>query len=397
LSRVAYLDCIGGIAGDMVLAALLDAGAPVEALSSVPGRLGIGAVGIEVSRVTRHGIAATYVKVVPPEQPPQRTWLELREVIERGDLPERARARALAALAALADAEARVHGVPVEDVHFHEIGGVDTLVDVCGAGLLLDELDVYDVACSALPLAGGLGSAAHGVLPYPAPATVELLRGAQVRGVDGGKELVTPTGAALATTLAGSFGPLPPLTLEGIGYGAGRDDFRDRPNLLRVLLGQGVPAGVSEVILLETNLDDLNPELVPDAVERCFDAGALDVWTAPAQMKKGRPGIVLSALTRAPAERAVAAAMLEETSALGVRVQRLHRYELEREVRMVELYGGRVRVKVGSLDGRVVNVAPEHDDCAALARRTGRSVKSVWAEAMSAAHAGVPGSARSYN
>jgi uncharacterized protein (TIGR00299 family) protein len=385
VSRIAHLDCVGGIAGDMLLAALLDAGASQDRLDAVPGYLGIGAVEIRVTRVERHGIAALHVDVVPPADPPPRTWRRMRELVEAADLPAPAAARARAVLGRLAEAEAAVHGAPVDDVHFHELGGVDTLVDVCGAAVLLDDLGVERVTCSPLPVAHGLTGAAHGVLPLPAPATVELLRGAQITGEAGGKELVTPTGAALAVTLADSFGPPPPLVLESVGYGAGTDDPPERPNLLRVLLGAPVPGAACEVVLLETNLDDLNPELVPDAVERCFAAGALDVWTSPVQMKKGRPGIVLSALARPAAERAVATAILEETSALGVRVSRLARYELERDERLVEVNGGTVRVKVGRLDGRVVNVAPEHDDCAAVARRSGRPVKAVWAEALSRA------------
>jgi uncharacterized protein (TIGR00299 family) protein len=309
----------------------------------------------------------------------------MRELIESSDLPGPISARALATFSRLAEAEAAVHGAPVDDVHFHELGGVDTLVDVCGAAALLDDLAIERLTCSPLPLAHGTTRTAHGVLPLPAPATVELLRGAQITGEEGHKELVTPTGAALAVTLAESYGPPPALVLELVGYGAGSDDPPERPNVLRVLIGTSVPDAVREVVLLETNLDDLNPELVPDAVERCFAAGALDVWTSPAQMKKGRPGIVLSALARPAAERAVAAAILEETSALGVRVSRLARYELEREERIVDVDGGRVRVKVGRLDGRVVNVAPEHDDCTAVARRSGRPVKAVWAEALSRA------------
>jgi uncharacterized protein (DUF111 family) len=224
------------------------------------------------------------------------------------------------------------------------------------------------------------------VLPLPAPATLGLLEGAPLVGVETEAELVTPTGAAIAASVVEEWGPLPPLVLERVGYGAGTADFPDRPNVVRAVIGAGTTAATGEVVLLETNLDDLVPELVPDAVERCFAAGALDVWTVSAQMKKGRPGIVLSALARPGAEQDVARAMLEETSALGVRVARLARYELEREERVVEVAGGRVRIKVALLEGRVVNVAPEHDDCAALARSTGRAVKSIWAEALALAH-----------
>jgi pyridinium-3,5-bisthiocarboxylic acid mononucleotide nickel chelatase len=298
------------------------------------------------------------------------------------------RERSLAALARLAEVEAQIHHVDVEDVHFHELGAVDTLVDVCGAFALFDALGVERVTCSPLPFARGLTRAAHGVLPLPAPATLALLGGAPLVGVETEAELVTPTGAAIAAVAVSEWGSLPPLVLQQVGYGAGSMDFPDRPNLVRVVLGSEVAPATGVVVLVETNLDDLSPELVPDAVERCFEAGALDVWTVPAQMKKGRPGIVLSALARPGDEADLARALLAETSALGVRVARLSRYELDRAERVVELDGGGVRVKLGLLDGRVVNVAPEHDDCAALAKSTGRTVKSIWAEALARAYEG---------
>ncbi len=387
MTRIAYLDCVGGIAGDMLLAALLDAGGSLERLYEVVTMLGLESIEIGVEHVERHGIGALRVDVRAPEHDhSHRAYAEIRELVERSALPVRARERSLAAFRRLAEVEGGIHGVPAEEVHFHELGSIDTLVDVCGAMTLLDELEVERVACSPLPYSRGLVHAAHGALPVPAPATLGLLQGAAFVGVETEAELVTPTGAAIAATVVDAWGLLPPLTLEAVGYGAGAVDLPDRPNLLRVVLGAGQAGAVGEVSLLETNLDDLNPELVPDAVERCFSAGALDVWTVPVQMKKGRPGLVLSALARPGDEAAVARAMLEETSALGVRVGRLRRYELEREERTVALDGGSVRVKVARLDGRVVNVAPEHDDCAALARATGRAVKSVWAAAVAAAH-----------
>jgi hypothetical protein len=386
MSRLAYLDCVGGLAGDMLLAALLDAGGDAERLRAVPGLLGLTGVEIAVERVERQGIGALHVRVEAADEHTHRHYREIRGIVEDADLPAEARSRALEAFARLAEVEGAIHGVAPEEVHFHELGGVDTLVDVCGAFVLLDSLDVDRVACSPIPFARGLTRAAHGVLPLPAPATLGLLAGAPLVGVGTQAELVTPTGAAIAAAVVAEWGELPPLTLESVGYGAGTADFADRPNVLRVLLGDEGGAATAAVVLVETNLDDLSPELVPDAVERCFAAGALDVWTVPAQMKKGRPGIVLSALARPFAEGDVARAMLEETSALGVRVHRLGRYELEREERVVEVAGGSIRVKVALLDGRVVNVAPEHDDCAELARTTGRAVKSVWAEALARAH-----------
>lgn len=386
--RVAYLDCVGGLAGDMLLAALLDAGASRERLDGVPRALGLEGVTIVADRVERHGVGALHVRVEIADDSEHRHYGEIRGIVERAELPERARERSLAAFARLAEVEAGIHGVAVDDVHFHELGGVDTLVDVCGAFLLLDDLAVERVSCSPLPFARGLTRAAHGVLPLPAPATLGLLEGAPLVGVETEAELVTPTGAAIAAIAVEEWGALPPLTLERVGYGAGTADFADRPNVVRVVLGTASASGPTtkgSVVLLETNLDDLSPELVPDAAERCYAAGALDVWTVPAQMKKGRPGLVLSALARPGVEADVARALLEETTALGVRVHRLERYELEREERVVELAGGTVRVKVGLLDGRVVNLAPEHDDCAALARSTGRAVKSIWAEALARA------------
>jgi len=385
VTRVAYLDCVGGLAGDMLLAALLDAGADLERLREVPAALGLDGVEIVVERVERQGVGALHLRVEAPNDDVDRDYREIRRIVGSADLPRRARSRSLAAFARLAEAEGRIHGVPPDDVHFHELGSLDTLVDVCGAIVLLDELDVARVTSSPLPFARGVVHAAHGALPLPAPATLALLEGAELVGVDTEAELVTPTGAAIASTVVEEWGALPPLRLERVGYGAGTKDLPDRPNVVRVVLGAEAERPRGRVVLLETNLDDFPAELVPDAAERCFAAGALDVWTVPAQMKKGRPGLVLSALARPDAEAAVARTLLEETSALGVRVSRLDRYELHREERVVDVDGGTVRVKVGVLDGRVVNIAPEHDDCAAVAGATGRAVKSVWAEALARA------------
>jgi pyridinium-3,5-bisthiocarboxylic acid mononucleotide nickel chelatase len=385
VSRIAYLDCVGGLAGDMLLAALLDVGAELETLRSVPTALGIDGVEIGVERVERHGIGALHLRIEAPDDHDHRRYAEIRNLVEAADLPERARTGSLGAFRRLAEVEGGIHGVSPEEVHFHELGSLDTLIDVCGAFVLLDELGIERVVSSPLPFARGLVTAAHGVLPLPAPATLGLLEGAALVGVDTEAELVTPTGAAIAATVVDEWGALPLLTLEAVGYGAGTRDFPDRPNVVRVVLGAESTRPTGRVVLLETNLDDFVPELVPDAVERCYEAGALDVWTMPVQMKKGRPGFVVSVLARPELQSEIARVLLEETSALGVRVARLDRYELEREERIVEVDGGRVRVKVGLLDGRVVNLAPEHDDCATVARSTGRPVKSVWAEALARA------------
>lgn len=371
-----------------MLAACLDAGADLQVIQELPEHLGLDGVEVRTERVMRHGLSALHVDVTLPhadrdgDHAGPRAWREIRELLEAAHLDEPVRARAITVFEALAAAEAKIHGGEPADVHFHELGSVDTLVDVCGAIALLQDLGVERLICSPLPAGRGTIRSAHGVLPLPAPATLELLRGVPLEPVEIQAELVTPTGAALAVTLADSFGPLPAMTLEGIGYGAGTADFAQRPNIVRILLGAEQQAGTGEAVLLETNLDDLLPELVPDAVARAFGAGALDVWTVPVQMKKGRPGLVLSALARPADEEAVARAIFEETTALGVRVTRVRRHELDRDERTVEVEGWPVRVKIGRLDGSVVNVAPEHDDCARVAAALGVPVKSVWAGAL---------------
>lgn len=399
MTQIAYLDCVGGLAGDMLVAALLDAGAPLDVLEQLPRRLGVEQVTVTVERVERQGVGALHVTFEgPPDRArdapdpgtpehEHRDWRSIRVLLERAALPDGVRTRSIATFARLADAEAGVHGVPADDVHFHELGSVDTLMDVCGTIALAKALGIEAFACSPLPLARGHVEAAHGTLPLPAPATLALLAGAPIRGTEGGGELVTPTGAALAAELVTTWGEIPPMTLGRVGVGAGTRDVPGRANVVRVLVGTTVDAaGRADVVLLETNLDDFNPELIPDAMDACFAAGALDVWASPVQMKKGRPGIVLSALARPPQEACVARALLEHTSALGVRVARMPRYELDREIREVAVEGGTVRVKVGMLDGKVVNFAPEHDDCAAIATRTGAPVKSIWAAALAAAY-----------
>jgi hypothetical protein len=317
---------------------------------------------------------------------PHRHWTSIRAQVDAAGFPERVTARAQAAFARLAHAEARIHDTTPERVHFHEVGAVDALGEVCGVALALESLGVERVVCSPLPAGRGFVRADHGRLPLPAPATLKLLEGAPLYGVDTDLELVTPTGAALVSSLAESYGPLPRMTLAGTGYGAGTRDVEAFPNVVRAILGTETRAASAPVSLIEANLDDLIPELAPDAAAACFAAGALDVWTAPVHMKRGRPGFILSALARPHDEEAVAEAILRQTSTLGVRIARYDRIELDRESWTVEVGGEPVRIKVGRLGGRVVNLAPEHADCERAARISGEPVKAVWARALAAAH-----------
>jgi pyridinium-3,5-bisthiocarboxylic acid mononucleotide nickel chelatase len=386
--RVLYLDCVGGLAGDMLLGALIDADAPAGVLESLPSALGLDGVRVSITRVHRQGIAASRVGVEGSNGCARgERYVDLRDRIRSAELSETVGTRSIDALTRLADAEGAIHDVPVEEVRFDELGA-DTLVDICGAFALLEALRVRRVVCSPLPFSRGVIDSRAGRLPSPAPATLRLLRGAPLVGVLEPGELVTPTGAAIASVVADAWGDLPSLVLEEVGYGAGARELETRPNVVRAVLGTstGTPE-LHDVLLLEANVDDMVPELVPDAAERCREAGAIDVWTSPAAMKKGRPGVILSALVRPDAEMPVATALLEHSTTLGVRVARMHRHELEREVREVEVFGHRVRVKVGLLGERVVNVAPEHDDCASVAEETGRPVKQVWAAALAAADA----------
>jgi hypothetical protein len=391
VTRVAYIDCFAGAAGDMLLAALIDAGAGAERMAEHVRALGVEGLDLRVGRATRHGIAARQVEVVVPREEGHvhRHLADMCRLIDAASLPERAARRAHEAFRLLAVAEGRMHDAQPEDVHFHEVGGLDALADVCSVALALEELGIDRVECSPIPCSRGFVDASHGRLPLPAPATLELLRGAPLVPLEVGAELVTPTAAALLAATVERYGSLPPMTLAGVGYGAGSRDLTQVPNVVRVLVGElSELAAGGEVIVLETNLDDMSGELVPDAAERAFAAGALDVWTTPVQMKKGRPGVVLAAIARPADARGVAEAIVRETTALGVRMSRHERLELERRFRDVEVEGHSVRVKLGLLDGEVVNLAPEHDDCARAAAALGRPVKSVWAAALAAAEAG---------
>jgi uncharacterized protein (TIGR00299 family) protein len=382
MSRLLYVDCIGGAAGDMLLGALLDAGADHEEVMEGLRSLPVGDLEIVLTHESRHEIRAARVEVTAATEKEHRTWPEIETLIDRGNLPDRARQRAQESFRRLAEAEGRVHGCDPKEVRFHEVGALDAIADICGVALALEDLNIDRVCASPLPLPRGLIEGAHGTLPVPPPATLELLRGAPLYGVDLDVELVTPTGAALIATVTEEYGPAPEMRLDAVGYGAGARDIDSLPNVVRVLVGEELDShATATVSLIETNLDDLSPELVPDAAEACTAAGALDVWATPVQMKKGRPGIMISALARPPDERRVAEALLRESSTLGVRIAKLRRWELERDERTVEVAGNPIRVKVGRLNGEVINVAPEHDDCAAVAQRTGRTVKSVWAAA----------------
>jgi uncharacterized protein (TIGR00299 family) protein len=384
----AYFDCFAGIAGDMVLGALLDAGASADRLREGLARLEIGPFELEIAAAQRGGIGATRVTVGAGAGATRRTWADVRGMLTAAALPQRVRSRALATFARLAEAEGRVHRVPPDEVHFHEVGAVDAMVDVVGAALLLDDLGVVEVWASPVATGSGQVRGEHGLLPVPAPAVLELLRGAPLHAGGVRAELTTPTGAAILAASAARFSDMPLLRVERVGYGAGTREHRELPNLLRVVLGERLEAGHGEGdggLVLEANIDDMTPELAPWVVERLLAAGAADVWLTPVHMKKGRPGIVLSALCAPASDAAVREVLWRETSTLGVRGLPVRKWMLERRTVEVELEGGNARVKLGLDRGRVVNVAPEFADCARLAEQTAQPLKQVMARAQAAA------------
>ncbi len=390
MERALVLEPIGGIAGDMFLAAALDLGVDRGALEGALRTLGAGPFRLEVRRKADSGIAGTHVEVVPEgEAPHARGLREILALLDASGLPPRAKASARAIFERIGRAEAKVHGVSLEEVHFHEVGAVDSIVDVCGAAVALDLLGWPRVLSAPPELGRGIARSAHGPIPIPPPAVLELLAGKPVRPGGPPGEAVTPTGAALLAELA-EVGPLPAFVPGRIGYGVGTVSWPDRPNLLRMTLGTlaAVPEDEGRLWVLEANLDDCPGQLAARAIEAALEEGALDAWAAPVTMKKGRPGLVLSALVPEPRRKAVTRVFLEETTTLGVRRHPVERDVLARELRTVETPYGPVRVKVALEGARELGAHPEYDDCLARAREKGVAVKEVLAAAMAAHRAG---------
>ncbi|HEX5370864.1 MAG TPA: nickel pincer cofactor biosynthesis protein LarC [Dehalococcoidia bacterium] len=380
MTRVAYFDCFSGASGDMILGSLLDAGLPFEALQAEVAKIAlpVGAFSIEAHRVQRAGFAATKLDVIVSEPPRHRSLGEVLEIVRSSRLPEGDRQRIESVFQLLGEVEAQVHGSSVEDVELHEVGAVDALVDVSGAIAGLRLLGIEDVYVSPLPLGRGEGRGAHGTFPLPAPATLALVARASAPIVEGeGQrgELVTPTGAALLTML-GRF-QRPGMTLDKVGYGAGGRDPEERPNVLRVWLGETEPSG-KRLRIVETNVDDMSPELLAYAQESLLAAGAADVWFTPITMKKSRPAVMVSVLCREALESAVVGILMRETSTLGVRVRDVSRYEAQRELFEFESSLGAAVVKLKRLPGEAPRVAPEYEVCRRIAQERSLPLAEVY-------------------
>jgi pyridinium-3,5-bisthiocarboxylic acid mononucleotide nickel chelatase len=396
--KLAYFDCFSGISGDMTLGALVDAGCPVEHLREELSGLRVPGWELTAEKVWKNGMTATYVKVVTEDQSKHRSLGAILEILQKSKLAPTVRERAAAIFQKLGEAEARVHDVPIEKIHFHEVGAVDAIVDIVGACIGFQTLGIEKFACSALNVGGGTAKMAHGILPVPAPATANLLQGKPTYSNGVQKELVTPTGAAIVATLCDSFGPQPAMSVSAIGYGAGTADLEGQPNVLRIMFGEEVGVGKSdteeaqaqacdtgfdeEIAVIEANLDDMNPQIYGYFLEKGLAAGALDVYTTPVQMKKNRPGTLLTVLCKPQDTNSLMTLIFAETTTFGARTYRAQRRVLPREWVSVATDFGDVRMKVSRVNGRILHVAPEFEDCKRLAAEKDVPLQRVIAEAM---------------
>ena len=380
--KALYFDLIGGASGDMILGALVDAGVSVKKLQELLAGLQITEFDLKVQTVNKDGFSAKKLDVLVADQPPERHLKEIKQLIKNSSLPESIQNRALRIFQRIAEIEAGIHNVPVEQVHLHELGGTDTIIDITGTLLALDLLGITEIYSSPVPLGKGFIAGAHGQIPLPSPATTALLKGVPIYGRDIESELVTPTGAALLVELVDEFGPLPPMTLTAVGYGAGGRDL-PIPNLLRVLVGEITPydtATLNQLVILETNLDDLNPEVYPHVIDSLFSAGALDVTLTSIQMKKNRPGTRIEVLCTPSDKDGLRAILFQETSTLGIKQSLVERFALPRTIQKVQTTYGKVRVKIAETSPGNLKISPEYEDCRKLAQKHKVPITKIYQE-----------------
>jgi pyridinium-3,5-bisthiocarboxylic acid mononucleotide nickel chelatase len=380
--KTAYFDCFSGISGDMMLGALVDVGADIVQIEAELRRLPVSGWKISAEKVKRGGLAATRVLVETSEHHHHRSLSTILNLIQQAGLAPRVVERASSIFTRLGEAEARMHGVPIERVHFHEVGAVDAIVDIVGTSVGFESLAIDECVCSRLNVGGGMVKAAHGNLPVPAPATAELLRGAPTYSNGILHELVTPTGAAIVRTLASSFGTQPAMSVSAIGYGAGATELAEQPNVLRIMIGESATqekGALQEgtIVVLEANVDDMNPQLYGYFAERALEAGALDVFSTSIQMKKNRPGQLVTVLCDAAKTHDLTELILRETTTIGVRHSTAGRHTLQRESISVKTPLGSIAVKVARLNGKILNAVPEYEECRKFAMEHSLPLKEV--------------------
>lgn len=389
--KTLYFDCFCGASGDMILGALVDAGADFGAIRQALKALDVSGYSLAAEKATKHGIMATQftVNIDAAHAQPRRHLRHIVEIIEGGDLPLEVKQASIETFRTLAQCEAEVHGTSPEDIHFHEVGAVDSIVDIVGAHLALHQLKPQRIVSSPLPVGSGTVKCEHGVLPVPAPATALLLRGTPSYGGDVQGEMVTPTGAALITQLAEAFGPMPEMHVNSIGVGSGTKDVPDRPNVLRVFLGEtdgtGPETEKETIVVIEANIDDMNPELFPSLIAQLIDTGARDAFLTPILGKKGRPALLVTVLADEDKVTEVTGVLFRGSTTLGLRMRREQRVCLKREWKNVGTPWGKVAVKIGRIDRESIRTSPEYEDCARLAREAGVSALGVYEVAYAAA------------
>lgn len=385
--RIAYFDCFAGAAGDMIVASLLDAGLEADFLKAQLATLGIDGLEIKIAETKRGGLRAVSFLPTAPDQHHHRNLAHITEIIERSGIDAKAKEVAIAVFNRLAAAEGAVHGKDPGQIHFHEVGALDSIVDIVSAAIGLAALKIDKIYCSALSVGGGTVKCAHGVLPVPAPATAELIKDVPITAGPVQKELLTPTAAAILTVVVERFGALPAMKIEAIGCGAGTLESEEFPNILRLVLGQGTEdaaADADSVCVLETNIDDTSGELVGSVTDKLFNNNALDVFTAPIYMKNNRPAIRMSVICELKDTQRLEQVIFQQGVTFGIRRQVLQRSKLAREFVPVETEYGEIKIKVGRLAGEVVNAKPEFSDCVAAAKTHNVAVKTVLDAAMSA-------------
>ena len=380
---IAYFDCFSGISGDMTLGAIVDAGISMESLRAELSRLNLAGYELTAEKVMRSGIAATKVHVISDrEDQKPRHLSDILEIIDRSSLKASVKEKSSRIFTRLADAEAKIHLTERNSIHFHEVGALDSIVDIVGAAIGLELLGITEVRSSAVNVGSGTVQTSHGLLPIPAPATAEMLKGIPVYQSATQFELATPTGAAIISTLGTSFGLLPSMRVDRVAYGAGEKDFAGKPNVLRLILGEpAAPYEEDSSLLIETNIDDINPQLYDYIIEKIMGQGAQDAYLTPIIMKKGRPAILLSALTDRSKSDAVLDTIFRETTSIGVRIQEVGRKKLNREMKEVETPYGRIRVKISRRGDEILSATPEYDDCRRIAEEKHIPLKVVMEEA----------------
>ena len=379
--RIAYFDCFSGISGDMILGALIDAGLDIEELKSELKKLKLTGYDISTKRTEKKGISGTKFEVIVLEKHQERHLSDIFEIIEHSSLDRKIKNKAKDVFSALAKVEAEIHNQPVEKVHFHEVGAIDALIDIVGVMIGMQKLNIEQVVASKLHVGTGFVQCAHGTLPVPAPATLKLLSNVPIYSTGIENELVTPTGAAIITTLCENFGDIPSMKVEKIGYGAGSRDL-PIPNMLRVLIGDSKIEPIEDrVLLLETNIDDMNPQFYDYVMEVLFQKGAKDVFLTPIHMKKNRPGVILSVISPLNKKDELLDVLFAETTTLGIRISEvIKRQKLERKIETVDTQFGKVNVKISFTGGKIRDIVPEYEECKKISQEYQLPIKQVYEE-----------------